>query len=126
MISWPAVTTCGEMFRCTTVLCASRITPLGPMSEPDCPQGAGVHVSALCPGLIIVPPRFATYLAASRAVSEIFRDTAPVVEAMSIDEAFLDVRGLEHISGQPVQIAGRLRAVVRAEVGLPIPARTRE
>jgi len=80
----------------------------------------GRQARALCPSLIVVPPRFATYLAASRAVSEIFRDTAPFVEPISIDEAFLDVRGLEHISGRPVQIAGRLRRRVRAEVGLPI------
>ena len=49
-----------------------------------------------------------------------FEDTAPVVEGLSIDEAFLDVRGLDHISGTPVEIAARLRRRVRDEVGLPI------
>jgi DNA polymerase IV len=50
----------------------------------------------------------------------VFEDTAPVVEGLSIDEAFLDVRGLDHISGTPVEIAARLRRRVREEVGLPI------
>ena len=43
-----------------------------------------------------------------------FEDTAPEVEGLSIDEAFLDVRGLEHISGAPAEIASRLRRRVRA------------
>jgi DNA polymerase-4 len=53
-------------------------------------------------------------------VTEIFEETAPVVEPLSIDEAFLDVRGLERISGTPPRIAARLRREVRADVGLPI------
>jgi DNA polymerase-4 len=53
-------------------------------------------------------------------VFEVFADTAPVVEGLSIDEAFMDVRGLEHISGTPTEIAVRLRERVRREVGLPI------
>lgn len=73
-----------------------------------------------CPCLVLVPPRFPAYLAASRAVFAIFADTAPVVEALSIDEAFLEVGGLEHISGRPAEITRRLRARVRTEVGLPI------
>jgi DNA polymerase-4 len=60
------------------------------------------------------------YTDASRAVFSIFERTSPVVEALSIDEAFLDVRGLDHISGTPRQIAVRLRAEIRAEVGLAI------
>jgi len=67
-----------------------------------------------------VPPRFAAYVEASKAVFAIFDDTAPTVEAVSIDEAFLDVRGLQEISGSPLQIATRLRATVREQVGLPI------
>ena len=51
---------------------------------------------------------------------EVFRRTSPLVEALSIDEAFLDVRGLERISGTPLQIAARLRRDVRREVGLGI------
>jgi DNA polymerase-4 len=60
------------------------------------------------------------YSEASKAVFALFEDTAPVVEGLSIDEAFLDVRGLHHISGTPIEIAARLRRRVRAEVGLPI------
>ena len=60
------------------------------------------------------------YSEASKAVFAIFERTSPLVEALSIDEAFLDVRGLEHISGSPTAIAARLRAEVRDEVGLPI------
>src|SRR3954465_10316926 len=60
------------------------------------------------------------YSAASRAVFDVFRDTAPRVEGLSIDEAFLDVRGMEHFAGTPRAIAERLRGVVRDRVGLPI------
>jgi DNA polymerase-4 len=74
----------------------------------------------LCPEAIVVPPRFSAYVQASRAVFAIFERTTPLVEHLSIDEAFLDVRGLERISGSPSEIARRLRREVRAEVGLPI------
>jgi DNA polymerase-4 len=74
----------------------------------------------LCPDLIVVPPRFDAYVAASSAVFELFHSTTPVVEPMSIDEAFLDVGGLRRVSGQPVDIAARLRRSVRNDVGLPI------
>ncbi len=80
----------------------------------------GGRARAICPDAIVVPPRFDAYTAASRAVFAIFEDTTPVVEAMSIDEAFLDVRGLEHISGIPSSIASNLRRRVRDEVGLAI------
>ena len=80
----------------------------------------GTKARRLCPEAIVVAPRFSAYVAASKAVFAIFADTAPVVEAVSIDEAFLDVRGLEHISGTAGEIAQRLRARVREEVGLPI------
>jgi DNA polymerase-4 len=60
------------------------------------------------------------YTDASKAVFEIFRDTTPLVEGLSIDEAFLDVRGLRRISGTPEEIAVRLRRRVLDEVGLPI------
>ena len=73
-----------------------------------------------CPNLIEVPPRFAAYTEASRRVFDIFRDTSPVVEPMSIDEAFIDVAGLWRIAGTPAEIAARLRARVADEVGLPI------
>src|SRR3954463_13245876 len=75
---------------------------------------------ALCPGAIVVPPRMAAYSAASKAVFQVFRDTTPLVEGISIDEAFLEGDGLRRISGTPAEIGRRLRAQVRDRVGLPI------
>ncbi|WP_280479074.1 DNA polymerase IV [Nocardia asiatica] len=80
----------------------------------------GAQARRLCPQAIVVPPRMSAYAEASKAVFDIFRDTTPVVEGISIDEAFLDVGGLRRISGEPVAIATRLRAQVRDRVGLPI------
>jgi DNA polymerase-4 len=80
----------------------------------------GRQARELCPDAIIVPPRMDAYSQASRDVFAIFRDTTPLVEGISIDEAFLEVGGLRRIAGEPVEIASRLRARVRAEVGLPI------
>jgi DNA polymerase-4 len=74
----------------------------------------------LCPQAIVVEPRFTAYSRASKDVFEVFRDTTPVVEGLSIDEAFLDVGGLHRISGPPIEIAARLRAEVLRRVGLPI------
>jgi DNA polymerase-4 len=74
----------------------------------------------LCPQAIVVRPHFEAYSQASKDVFAIFRDTTPLVEAISIDEAFLDVGGLAKISGTPADIATRLRERVRAEVGLAI------
>jgi DNA polymerase-4 len=83
------------------------------------PMGVG-QARALCPDAVVVGPRMSAYSAASKAVFEIFRDTTPLVEGISIDEAFLDVTGLRKISGTPREIAARLRADVRERVGLPI------
>ena len=80
----------------------------------------GAQARRLCPHAVVVPPRMSAYVEASRAVFEIFQDTAPLVEGLSIDEAFLDVRGLERISGTPVEIAAKLRREVARRVGLPI------
>lgn len=74
----------------------------------------------LCPDAIAVPPRWPAYVEASRDLFAVFRRTAPVVEGLSMEEAFLDVGGLERISGSPSEIAARLRAEVRAWVGLAI------
>ena len=74
----------------------------------------------LCPNLIVVPGRFSAYTEASRAVFDVFNDTSPIVEGISIDEAFLDVGGLRRLSGTPAHIAAGLRASVRESVGLPI------
>jgi DNA polymerase IV len=74
----------------------------------------------LCPGAVVVEPRMAAYSEASAAVFDVFERTTPLVEGLSIDEAFLDVGGLRRVSGTPLEIAVRLRAEVAARVGLPI------
>ena len=74
----------------------------------------------LCPRAIVVSPRMAAYSEASKAVFEVFADTTPLVEGISIDEAFLDVGGLGRVSGTPTEIAVRLREDVLERVGLPI------
>src|SRR3954447_9715802 len=80
----------------------------------------GRQARRLCPDAIVVPPRFSAYTEASRALFAVFEDLSPVVEGLSIDEAFLDVRGMERIAGTPAQNAMRLRGAVRERVGLPI------
>ena len=74
----------------------------------------------LCPGAVVIEPRMAAYAEASKAVYRVFDDITPLVEGMSIDEAFLDVRGLQRLSGTPTEIALRLKDQVRERVGLPI------
>src|SRR6478735_336722 len=78
------------------------------------------YARRLCPNAIVVPPRMSAYSDASKAVFRVFDDTTPLVEGLSIDEAFLDVRGMERSVGSPAEIAARLRRDVRARVGLPI------
>jgi DNA polymerase-4 len=80
----------------------------------------GRQARELCPQAVVVPARFEAYAEASKAVFAIFADTSPRVEGISIDEAFLDVGGLTHVSGSPVEIAVRLRGAVRDQVGLAI------
>jgi DNA polymerase IV len=74
----------------------------------------------LCPHAVVVPPRMSAYSAASKAVFRVFKDTTPIVEGISIDEAFLEVAGLLKIRGTPAEIAAKLRADVREQAGLPI------
>lgn len=74
----------------------------------------------LCPCAIFVEPHFDAYVTASRELFELFRRTAPTVEGLSMEEAFLDVSGLERISGEPEWIAAKLRRDVRDELQLPI------
>ncbi|MFC8179558.1 DNA polymerase IV [Rhodococcus sp. 14-2470-1b] len=81
---------------------------------------SGSQARALCRDAVVVPPRMDAYIEASKAVFEIFRDTTPLVEGISVDEAFLDVTGLGKIRGTPVQVAQRLRREVKEKVGLPI------
>jgi DNA polymerase-4 len=81
---------------------------------------SGPQARRLCPEAVVVRPRMSAYAEASKAMYRVFDDTSPLVEALSIDEAFLDVRGMRRISGGPVEIAARLRLEVRRRVGLPI------
>ncbi|RFA23728.1 DNA polymerase IV [Subtercola boreus] len=80
----------------------------------------GRQARDLCPDAVVVPPRMHAYSAASRDVFAIFRDTTPLVEGLSIDEAFLEVGGLRRIAGSPEQVAVQLRERVLREVGLAI------
>ncbi len=81
---------------------------------------SGAIARRLCPHAIVVRPRMAAYSEASKALFEVFDQTTPFVEGLSIDEAFLEVGGLLRISGTPTEIAVRLRRDVLDQVGLPI------
>jgi DNA polymerase IV len=80
----------------------------------------GLQAHRLCPQAVVLPPRMNAYTEASRAVFAVFADTTPLVEGISIDEAFLDVTGLRRIAGTPTEIAAKLRRDVVERVGLPI------
>src|SRR5438477_8430069 len=80
----------------------------------------GAQARRLCPHAVVVSPRMAAYAEASKALFRVFHETTPLVEGLSIDEAFLDVRGMQRLAGSPVEIATRLRREVREHVGLPI------
>src|SRR5437762_97006 len=74
----------------------------------------------LCPALVIVPPDFARYKAASNAVFSIFREVTPLVEPLSLDEAYLDVS--ENAWGEPLAtpVARELKRRIKADTGLKI------
>jgi len=74
----------------------------------------------LCPRAVVVEGTFGRYLELSAQVMAIFEDSTPLVEQISIDEAFLDVSGTAHLLGTPSCIARELRRRVRSEVGLPL------
>jgi DNA polymerase-4 len=80
----------------------------------------GALARRLCPQATVVAPRMSAYAEASRALFRVFDDTAPRVEGLSIDEAFLDVRGVRRLSGTPLEIAVRLRREVLEQVGVPV------
>src|SRR6059036_2922705 len=80
----------------------------------------GRQARRLCPRAIVVTPRMSAYAEASKAMFRVFEDTTPLVEGLSIDEAFLDVRGMRRLAGTPTEIAARLRRDVLERVGLPI------
>ena len=81
---------------------------------------AASRARRLCPDAVVVSPRMSAYSEANKALFEVFNDTTGLVEALSIDEAFLDVGGLRRLSGTPTEIAQRLRRDVLERVGLPI------
>jgi DNA polymerase-4 len=80
----------------------------------------GAQARRLCPHLVVVSPRFDAYVQASKALFRVFDDHAPRVEGISLEEAFLDVTGLERVTGTPRQIAARLRRDARDRVGLAV------
>jgi DNA polymerase-4 len=80
----------------------------------------GRQAARLCPHAIVVPPRFSAYSEASKAVYRVFDLTAPFVEGVSLDQAFLDVRGMLRLAGEPSEIARRLKRNVLDRVGLSI------
>jgi DNA polymerase IV len=80
----------------------------------------GALARRLCPNAVVVEPRMSAYSEASKALYRVFQDTTPLVEGLSIDEAFLDVRGMRRLAGSPTEIAVRLRREVRGRVGLPV------
>ncbi|MDW3216997.1 MAG: DNA polymerase IV [Acidimicrobiales bacterium] len=80
----------------------------------------GGQARLLCPNAIVVEPRMDAYSEASDAVFERFHDFTPFVEPISVDEAFLDVTGAEHLFGPAREIAAQLRTRVLVDVGLPL------
>jgi DNA polymerase IV len=74
------------------------------------------------PHAIVVPPRFAAYVEASERIFAIFESATPLVEPVSLDEAFLDVTASAQLFGPPAEIARKLRERIAHEVGLPASA----
>lgn len=88
-------------------------------------RGSGVRsamptgrAKALCPGIIVIEPDQAAYREASRSVMSIFGDVTPLVEPLSVDEAFLDISGARRLAGRPGRIGSDLRARLEGELGL--------
>ncbi len=73
----------------------------------------------LCPQAVVVPPRFDRYQSVSRQLMAVLAEFSPRVEAISLDEAFVDMSGAEHLFGPPPVMASRIRAAIREATGLP-------
>lgn len=73
-----------------------------------------------CPDAVIVPPRFEHYQAVSAQIMALFGDFSPAVEALSLDEAFIDMSGAAHLFGEPREMGRRIKAAVREATGLHI------
>jgi DNA polymerase-4 len=80
----------------------------------------GRQARELCPQLTFVSGHFKEYQKLGDAAIEVIGDFTPLVERISIDEAFADVAGCTHLFGPPAEIAGAIRRRVRVELGLPI------
>ena len=76
------------------------------------------RAKALCPGIIVIQPDMAAYRQASADVMAIFADVTPLVEPLSVDEAFLDISGVRRLVGRPGLVATRLRRRIADELGL--------
>src|SRR4249920_1082051 len=81
---------------------------------------SGWQARELCPLLIFVGGHFGDYQRLGDAAIKVLNDFTPLVERISIDEAFADVAGCTHLFGSPAEIAARIRVRVRGELGLPI------
>jgi DNA polymerase-4 len=75
------------------------------------------HARRLCPQALIVPPRFERYVEVSAVIMKLFGDFSPQVEALSLDEAFLDMTGSERLFGSPETIGRRLKDAIRERTG---------
>ena len=89
------------------------------------PYGVGsampvVEARRRCPVAIMVPPRFERYQSVSKQVMDVFSEFSPYVEALSLDEAFLDMSGAAHFFGPPAELGAKIKAAVLKETGLNI------
>ncbi|THF62438.1 DNA polymerase IV [Pseudothauera nasutitermitis] len=83
---------------------------------------SSAHALRLCPQLVLLPPDFERYRAASRQILAIYRDYTPLVEPLSLDEAYLDVSGVQRCRGSATLMAQEIRARIQAEVGITASA----
>ena len=79
---------------------------------------AAVTARRLCPQAICLPPRMPYYAEISKQIQEIFQRFTPIIEPLSLDEAFLDVKGCQHLFGSSAAIGRRIKAEIRQEINL--------